>query len=177
MTTGDDPARVSLVAGSAADSCELCNADAFGPTTTIVIHQPTGDSAQVSACDWCAHAIRRLGILTAGQAIFELAAEVAPPAVARPAAAARLGPPVLIVQFPEHIRDVTGHYVVRVAGRQHADGSWEGWLEFVAVGAPTVLRTLVESHQRSREDLAYWAKRLEPAYIEGAFRRAQQTSG
>jgi hypothetical protein len=180
MSTSDQPARISLVPGGMAGTCELCNAKAFAPTTTIVVHQPTGGSAQVSACDWCAHAIRRLAILTAGAATFELAGDVEPPHVSRPTAASRgraAGSPSLIVQFPEHIRDTTGHYVVRVAGREHADGTWEGWLEFVAVGAPTVLRTLVESHHGSREDLAYWAKRLDSASIEAAFLRARQISG
>jgi hypothetical protein len=180
MTAGHEQARVCLVPGGVAGGCELCNTEALGPTTSIVVRQPTGNSAQVSACVWCAHAIRRLAILTAGQATFELTGEVeAPPPTRPPVSSARRpnGSPTLIVQFPDHVRDATGHYVVRVAGRQCGDDAWEGWLEFVAVGAPTILRTLVESRHGSREDLAYWAKRLNAAYIEGAFLRAQQISG
>jgi hypothetical protein len=180
MTSGHEQTRVSLVPGGVAGRCELCNSEAFGPTTTIVVRQATGSSAEVSTCDWCAHALRRLAILTAGQASFDLTGDVEAPPLPRPAVASPrrpTGSPTLIVQFPDHIRDATGHYVVRVAGRQCEDDAWEGWLEFVAVGAPTVLRTLVESRHGSREDLAYWAKLLDAAYIEGAFLRAQHVSG
>jgi hypothetical protein len=135
MSTSAQLARISLVPGGMAGTCELCNAEAFAPTTTIIVRQPAGGIAQVSACDWCAHAIRRLATLTAGAATFEMAGDVEPPQSSRPAAASRgraVGSPSLIVQFPEHIRDATGHCVVRVAGCEDADGTWEGWLEFVA---------------------------------------------
>jgi hypothetical protein len=69
-------------------------------------------------------------------------------------------------------------YRVWVYGRERADGKWEGWLEFVAVGAPMVRRTGRETTQSSREDLTYWASGLEDAYLQGAFARAQSgTSG
>jgi len=66
------------------------------------------------------------------------------------------------------------HYVVRVLGRERIHGTWEGWLEFVALGAPIVLTTRVETTQSNREALAYWATGLEPAYLQGAFARAQR---
>ena len=122
MTTSDQLARISLVPGGMAGTCELCNAEAYAPTTTGVVRQPTGGSAQVLACDWCAHAIRRLAILTAGAATFELAGDVEASQSTRPVAPSRgraVGTPRLIVQFPEHIRDATGH----VSGWRNADGT------------------------------------------------------
>jgi hypothetical protein len=63
-------------------------------------------------------------------------------------------------------------YVVRVYGQPRTDGTWVGWLEFVAVGAARVLRTGTETTQPNRAALAYWASGLEPTYLEGAFARA-----
>ena len=65
-------------------------------------------------------------------------------------------------------------YVARVYSRPRADGTWEGWIEFVAIGAAVVLRTDQETTQSNREDVAYWASGLEPTYIEGAFARARR---
>jgi hypothetical protein len=46
----------------------------------------------------------------------------------------------LILELTQEIQDaLTGiHYVVRVYGREQVDGTWEGWLEFVAVGVAIV---------------------------------------
>src|SRR4029450_2468275 len=83
-------------------------------------------------------------------------------------------PPVLILELTQEVQDTAGiPYVVRVYGSQGVDGTGEGWLEFVAVGAALVRRTPRETTQSNREDLAYWATGLEPAYLQGAFARAQ----
>jgi hypothetical protein len=65
-------------------------------------------------------------------------------------------------------------HVVRVYGQPRTDGTWAGWLEFVAVGAPIVLRTGTETTQSDRAALVYWAGGLEPTYLEGAFARARR---
>jgi hypothetical protein len=132
MTSGHEQTRVNLVPGGVAGRCELYNAEAFGPTTTIVVRQPTGGSAQVSACHWCAHAIRRLAILTAGQASFELTGDVEAPPLPRPAVASSrrpTGSPTLIVQLPDHIsarRPGTTSCVSRVASAKTMCGK-AGW--------------------------------------------------
>jgi hypothetical protein len=65
------------------------------------------------------------------------------------------------------------HYLPRTYARARADGMWEAWLEFVPEdrGAPT-LRTERETTQASLQAVESWALGLEPAYFEGAFRRA-----
>ena len=53
---------------------------------------------------------------------------------------------------------------------------WEGWLEFLPVGAPVAdtLVSPVESRQAERAQLAYWASGLSPIYAEGSLRRAHR---
>ena len=85
--------------------------------------------------------------------------------------------PELILELTQHVQDSAGiNHVVRVLGRERIDGTWEAWLEFVAVGAAIVLTTRVETTQSNREAVAYWATGLEPAYLQGAFARAQRES-
>jgi len=72
------------------------------------------------------------------------------------------------------VRDAHGsRYTASVHGQERDDGSWEGWLEFTGIDGGLVLRTDRETTQRTVDDLAYWASGLEPAYLEGAFNRAQ----
>ncbi|HEX6511772.1 MAG TPA: hypothetical protein VF157_05710 [Chloroflexota bacterium] len=63
-------------------------------------------------------------------------------------------------------------YRASVTGQQRGDGTWEGWLEFAPLGGGATLRTERETTQSNQEHLEYWASGLEPAYLEGAFRRA-----
>ena len=63
-------------------------------------------------------------------------------------------------------------YAARACGRERADGTWEGWIEFVAVGGPEVWRTPRETTQPNRTDLVYWATGVSPVYLEGALARA-----
>jgi hypothetical protein len=178
----NDQARVSMVAQtSGAAACELCTAQANAPTVTVVVHHPRGGTVQLAACDWCVQALRRLAAVTGGHAVFALAEGGTPvPASLRATSsgARPAGPPVLILEFAEHLRDSAdgSTYVARVYGQPRVDGTWEGWLEFVAVGATVVLRTEQETTQSNQQGVAYWASGLEPSYLEGAFARARKAS-
>jgi hypothetical protein len=175
-----DQARVWLVSqGTGALNCELCTSETNAPIATVVVRHPRGGVVQLAACDWCVQALRRLAAATGGHAVFALAEGGIPaPASGRtvPTGARPASPPVLILEFSEHVRDpVDGTmYVARVFGRARLDGTWEGWIEFVAVGAAVVLRTDQETTQSNREGIAYWASGLEPTYLEGAFARARK---
>jgi hypothetical protein len=65
-------------------------------------------------------------------------------------------------------------YTVRSYGKERADGTWIGWLEFepTDLSKPTLL-TDQETSQPNRVDVEYWATGLEPVYFEGAFERAR----
>jgi hypothetical protein len=122
--------------------------------------------------------MRRVSAVSGGRATFVLSeAAGPPPSVLRgaPRASRPLSPPVQIMELTQEMQDSVGrNYVIRVLGRERIDGTWEGWLDFVAVGASIVLRTPIETTQSNREALAYWASGLEPAYLQGAFRRAER---
>ena len=82
--------------------------------------------------------------------------------------------PELIHEYSYLYRSEGGAaYVMRAWGEARADGTWEGWLEFLPAdaGGPT-LRTGRETTQPNRDAVAYWASGLEPVYFEGAFVRA-----
>ena len=140
-----------------------------------------GGMVQLAACDWCVQALRRLAAATGGHAVFAFAGGGIPAPASRrtvPSGARPAGPPVLVLEFAERLRDpVDGSMsVARVYGRARTGGTWEGWIEFVAVGAPVGLRTYQETTQSNREGIAHWASVLEPAYLEGAFARARKDS-
>ena len=84
------------------------------------------------------------------------------------------GIPVLIRTHTENVQDVHGNlYSVLIYGKRRADGTWEGWLEFVPANATlSILRTSRETTQPDRSALEYWATGLEPLYLSGAFERA-----
>jgi hypothetical protein len=85
------------------------------------------------------------------------------------------GPSELIHAFLEPFRGPDGtQYAVSVFGRQRADGTWIGWLEFAESGG-RVLRTERETTQSSAEQVKYWAAGLQPTYLEGALDRAKRT--
>ena len=180
MSIANEPARVSFALGATAPTCELCTAETANtalPAITVVVHHPRGGIVQFAACDWCLQAIRRLAAAAGGQAVFVSSEAAGPPPSVLPGAPRSLRPaypPVLILELTQEVQDTAGiPYVVRVYGRQRVDGTWEGWLEFVAVGAALVRRTPRETTQSNREDLAYWATGLEPAYLQGAFGRSR----
>jgi len=177
--TIDEAAEVSLMTGlPGATACELCTAASVRPTLWLLLQHPRGGSVLLAACEWCVQAIRRLSAATGGRVVLA----VSEPA-GRPPSALRSVPcgprpaslPVLILELMQEVQAADGTpYVVRVYGQQRTDGTWEGWLEFVAVGAAVVLRTDRETTQSSREDLTYWATGLRPVYVQGAFARAQR---
>lgn len=178
MSLVSEPARVSLVAGSSATGCELCTAQSVVATATIIISHPHGGIVQLGACDWCVQAIRRVSAASGGLAAFAMSEAAGPPPSAvraAPPVARPVTPAVLIQELTDEVQDSAGiNYVVRILGRERIDGTWEGWLEFVAIGAAIVLTTGIETTQSKREDLAYWASGLNTAYLQGAFARAQR---
>src|SRR5437899_1928907 len=135
----NDQARVSLVAqGTAALACEVCTANANVPNATVVVQHLRGGTVQLAACGWCVRALRRVAAATGGHAVFALAEGAIPVPASRhtaPRGARPAGPPVVLLEFVEHLRDpVDGTtYVARVCGRPRTGGTWEGWLGCVAV--------------------------------------------
>ncbi|HEX7174166.1 MAG TPA: hypothetical protein VF240_02615 [Pyrinomonadaceae bacterium] len=81
----------------------------------------------------------------------------------------------LIHECETKVKDAGGvTYRAAVYGKERADGTWEGWIEFRPLaGDALVLRTGQETSQPNRDALAYWASGLEPIYIDGAFSRAR----
>ena len=84
----------------------------------------------------------------------------------------------------EHSATVTGNdgrrYRARTYGEQRRDGTWGGWIEFVAADATAASRTLrtgQETSQPDRKAVEYWAGGLEPVYLEGALSRARESAG
>jgi hypothetical protein len=77
--------------------------------------------------------------------------------------------------FEEPVSDASGSYHARVVGRRAEDGMWEGWIEFVAIEGTSdgPFISAIESRQREREHLAYWAGGLSLVYMEGALERAR----
>lgn len=80
----------------------------------------------------------------------------------------------LIHEYTQQVLDADGHvYKVRALGRQRADKTWIGWLEFSPRGTGgLVRRTRRETTQPSRDALRYWAAGLQATYLEGALVRA-----
>jgi hypothetical protein len=79
----------------------------------------------------------------------------------------------VIVDLPLRIVDGEGtEFYVSAAGRARADGSWEGWLEYVPTDDSEPLLTPTETTQSNRRALQHWAEALTETYVQGAFRRA-----
>jgi hypothetical protein len=176
MTLVAEQARVSIVAAPGAVACELCTSEVASPTMAIVVQHLRGGTVQLAACDWCVKALRRLSAATGGSAAFAIGDAAGPPPTmlhAVPRGLEPAGPPVLMLELTQRIQDAAGvDYVVQAFGRGRSDGTWEGWLEFVAIQTGMVFRTGRETTQSKREDVAYWASGLESSYIRGAFARA-----
>lgn len=83
--------------------------------------------------------------------------------------------PHLIQQYTQQLTDESNvTYTASVYGEPHADGTWEGWIEFNPPDSTQpILRTGRETTQPDKAALAYWASGLEPLYMEGAFARAR----
>jgi hypothetical protein len=52
------------------------------------------------------------------------------------------------------------------------DGRWQGWIEFVPLGAGEAVRSGRETTQPNRQDTLYWATGLTFVYLEGSLHRA-----
>jgi hypothetical protein len=161
-------------------ACELC---AVGPVTVadaVVIYRADGATVTLAACERCARSARRIFALV-GHDTSTITADAGTvqTVVTRSVRPRRLpAAPELIMEFVEQVTTADGTpYVVRVYGQPRTDGTWVGWLEFVAVGAAIVLRTSTETTQSNRAALAYWAAGLEPTYLQGAFARARRRGG
>ncbi len=175
-----DVAHVSVVPRTALlGSCELCGTEGVERAAIVIVKHSRGGSVNFVACDRCALAVRRVAAAAGGQARFTASqvggalehAVTAPGHPPREPVA--VGVHEVIEERAERLRDAEGtEYIVRVCGRPRSDGMWEGWIEFLAVGAALVMLTDVETTQPSRADLAYWTSGLESLYFEGAFRRA-----
>ena len=64
-------------------------------------------------------------------------------------------------------------YQAQACGAEMADGTWQGWLEFVPLeGGHAIARSGRETTQPNWKTLQYWATGLTPVYLEGALRRA-----
>lgn len=77
----------------------------------------------------------------------------------------------IVRQFEENFWDGGIRYEARVVAAPYRDTTWQGWLEFVPIGAGIVRRTERETVQPNRGAVVYWAQGLEPLYLDGAFER------
>jgi len=177
MTELGSPARVALVVGARAPSCETCTSEIAPVGVTLVVQHPRGGQVELAVCDWCVQAFRRLAAVSGGNVAFALAESTVPPAVLRgvPRGSRAVGAQVVVAELSQTVYDGDGTgYIARVLARERADGTWIGWIEFVGVGAPTVLQTERETTQSKYEDLVYWASGLEFIYLSGALARAHK---
>lgn len=79
----------------------------------------------------------------------------------------------VLVQFTDPVvRSEDEVYIARACGAEMPDGLWQGWIEFLPVGAGTPVRSGRETTQPNREDALYWATGLTNVYLEGALERA-----
>ena len=62
-------------------------------------------------------------------------------------------------------------YQPRACGAEMADGTWQGWLEFVPLDGGATIRSGRETTQPNWKTLQYWATGLTPVYLEGALQR------
>ncbi len=151
----------------------------------VVVDHHRGGRVALVACERCQRAVNRLVAVANGQgrpvALVRVdtgeAARVtvervrqAPPPPAPEVSSVRSE---LMIETDLETRDEAGQrYDVRICGRQRPDGTWIGWIEFVAADSAEGLRTGRETTQPDLDALRYWAGGLEPTYFEGAFNRA-----
>jgi hypothetical protein len=62
--------------------------------------------------------------------------------------------------------------MARACGDEAADGMWQGWIEFIPIGAGEPVRSGRETTQPNRKDAEYWATGLTPIFLEGSLYRA-----
>lgn len=174
-------------------ACDLCTRDAADLSALVTVTHLSGARVQFSACSFCERALRRVAA-SAGEAVRFVdgsASTVAAASAAETASSPTVAgtttitaePAVelvelvgeLIQEYAEPLQGSDGQlYLPRVYGAQRLDGTWIGWLQFAAIGGEAILRTNRETTQPNRAALAYWASRLQPSYLEGAFNRARR---
>jgi hypothetical protein len=180
-----DSVSVSIAPLSArVGACEMCSVGQEQLRTGVLVQHVRGGAVELTACDRCAAAMRRL-LAVAGSAgpsgpIYVVANDaktVEPQTTAEPAPAESraldvVAEPVLVYEFSEPLSVGAGQeFVVRVYGQERSDGTWIGWLTFVGTDGQ-IKRTARETTQSTREHVVYWATGLQPSFLEGAFNRA-----
>lgn len=83
----------------------------------------------------------------------------------------------LVRDFRELLTAGERRYAVKAYGEARPDRHWEGWLEFRDDATDEVILTGRETTQPDLLALRHWAATLRPAYLEGAFGRAQRRFG
>lgn len=77
------------------------------------------------------------------------------------------------MEFPEVVSDARGTFRAFAKAAECADGSWEGWLEFVPADRDTVgYATPIETCQHDRMTIVQWASELTQVHANGALSRA-----
>jgi len=164
-------------------ACDLCARGAADLSATVTVTHASGASVHFTACSFCQRAVRRLSAASgdvlrfadAGTAAPAVMVEAVPGVAVREVVAEEAAVELageLIYEYADPLQGPDGTlYIPRVYGAQRLDGTWIGWLEFGGIGGG-VLRTNRETSQPNRPALVYWSSRLQPSYLEGAFRRA-----
>ena len=78
----------------------------------------------------------------------------------------------IVREFDRVFRDGEARYRARVVAAPYRDSTWQGWIEFIPIGAGKLCRTEWETVQPDRPAVVYWAEGLEDLYLDGAFERA-----
>src|SRR5688500_15300545 len=84
----------------------------------------------------------------------------------------------VMMELADTVSDERGTFHARVMACERADGSWEGWLEFVPPDKDSsYYATPIETRQHDRVTMERWASGLTLVYAEGALSRARLRSG
>jgi hypothetical protein len=79
----------------------------------------------------------------------------------------------VLVEFDAPVTAENGKsYTARACGDGMDGGIWQGWIEFLPLGAGEPVRSRRETTQPNRADTVYWATGLTPIFLEGSLRRA-----
>ena len=162
-------------------TCDLCARSDMTLRSTVAVQHSSGANASFRACEHCERALRRLAAATCGLTRFvtggpgtRVTRDLESEGVALLAAA---GSPAaeVIQEYCTPLQDAGGTlFLPRVCGGERADGTWIGWVEFLEIGGDGLLRTSRETTQPNVTTLRYWASRLQPTFLEGAFARAHR---
>lgn len=174
VTIGHIPAHVG--------TCEMCATAHEQLQTVVRVQHAHGGAVDLTACDRCAAAMRRLLALAGSpgpSGPVDIRAEslstgdvTAQPARPEPRPRDVVSQPIVVYQFSDPFIAADGQSFAVVAyGQERSDGTWIGWLEFVGADG-TTKRTARETTQSTSEHLQYWATGLQSSFFDGAFNRA-----